>query len=233
MSLDGVLDGVQNGDPTRLRVQLLVAIIHGHRHQRIIPVWNARPAAAAPRTCQNRSASRLTGSPGCRPPRLVASQGVRNHRHPEAVVVEAGHGQADAVDGDRALLDHVAQHRVRRRSNSMSTASCSGSADAIVPTPSTWPCTQVAAERSPARSAGSRLTAAPGRSRPSVERSQRLGHRVERAARRRRSPSRSGSSRRPQPSRRSRRRPRPAAASAAPAHGAGLRPPSPAPSRSP
>ena len=60
------------------------------------------------------SASRLTSSPGSSAPSVVSVERVRDQRDGEAGVVERRDGERRAVDGDRALLDAVAEH-VRRR----------------------------------------------------------------------------------------------------------------------
>ena len=69
-------------------------------------------------------------------------RGVRDDGDGEAVVAAVDDGQADAVDGDRALLDDVAQQAGRRGTRR------SGAASTISPTPSTWPCTRWPPRRS-------------------------------------------------------------------------------------
>ena len=113
-------------------------------------------------------------------------QRVRDERDREAVVVERGDGQRDAVDGDRALLDAVAEDvRPARRSRSAA-PSPSGSTERTRPTPSTWPWTMWPPSGSPARSAGSTLTSSPGCEAAERRAAQRLRDGVERELRRRR-----------------------------------------------
>ena len=66
---------------------------------------------------------------------------VRDERDREAVVVERGDRQRDAVDGDRALLDAVAEDALRARRPRPALPSPSGSTERTRPTPSTWPWT--------------------------------------------------------------------------------------------
>ena len=54
------------------------------------------------------STSRLTGSPGCLKPRVVRRERLGDQADGEAVVARLDDGEADAVDGDRALVDDVA-----------------------------------------------------------------------------------------------------------------------------
>ena len=54
------------------------------------------------------STSRFTGSPGAAAPSVVTASVCGISATVDTVVVELGHRQAHAVDGDRALLDHVA-----------------------------------------------------------------------------------------------------------------------------
>ena len=89
----------------------------GERHQ----VSSRGAACAAPVFQASRrstyltvtSTSRLTRSPGPLCPSVVTADGVRDHRHGEPVVQHVDHGEADAVDRDRALLDDVAQQVAR------------------------------------------------------------------------------------------------------------------------
>ena len=55
------------------------------------------------------STSRLTGVPGAAAPRFVRSSVSGMSETSKRVVVDARHGERDAVDRDRALLDDVAQ----------------------------------------------------------------------------------------------------------------------------
>ena len=57
-----------------------------------------------------RSTSRLTTVPGAAAAQARALQGLGDQGHGEARVVDGDDGQRDAVDGDRPLLDDVAQH---------------------------------------------------------------------------------------------------------------------------
>ena len=63
------------------------------------------------------STSRLTRSPGCLAPERRDRERVRDHRDVERPSSSStrGDGEADAVDGDRALLDDVAQRASARR----------------------------------------------------------------------------------------------------------------------
>ena len=60
------------------------------------------------------STSRLTGAPGCGGAEVGALERLGDERHVERVLVDARDGERDAVDRDRALLDHVAQQRRAR-----------------------------------------------------------------------------------------------------------------------
>src|SRR6185436_18823697 len=53
----------------------------------------------------------IDGSPLPRRAERRALQRLRDERHAEVILADVAHGQRDAVDGDRALLDHVAQQR--------------------------------------------------------------------------------------------------------------------------
>ena len=74
--------------------------------------FSVRPASSAARTTYlpTMSHSRLTRSPTLRPLQVRVLQRKRHDLHVEPVGAEAGDGQADAVDRDRAL-----RHDVRRR----------------------------------------------------------------------------------------------------------------------
>ena len=72
------------------------------------------PATGAKRAARRRSTyfartstSRLTGSPTPLVPRVVSSSVVGMRETREGVVADLDDGEADAVDGDRALLDDV------------------------------------------------------------------------------------------------------------------------------
>ena len=70
--------------------------------------------AGARRTSRARPASRFTGSPGASSPSVVAASVCGTSATAKPAVVERGDGEARAVDGDRALLDHVAEDLVGR-----------------------------------------------------------------------------------------------------------------------
>ena len=110
--------------------------------------------------------------PGCRAAERRALERLRDQRDVEALVVDPRDGQRDAVDGDRALLDDVAQ---QRRGAGLDRHDAREAVLAHArrpsPTPSTWPCTMWPPRRSAARSGSSRFTARAGaRSPPSGER---------------------------------------------------------------
>ena len=65
-------------------------------------------------TFASTSTSRLTSSPGSSRPSVVDRERVRDQRDLEAVVVERGDRERDAVDRDRALLEAVADDRLGR-----------------------------------------------------------------------------------------------------------------------
>ena len=75
---------------------------------------------------------------------------------------ERADGEADAVDGDRALLDQVARQLAARPRSRARARSPPRAPPRRVPVPSTWPCTTCPPRRSPARSASSRLTRVAG-----------------------------------------------------------------------
>ena len=70
--------------------------------QRMVP-------AAAPRTWRSMSTSTFSGSPGATIAEVGALQGLGDQRDLYPAVAELGDGEADAVEGDRALVDDVAQ----------------------------------------------------------------------------------------------------------------------------
>ena len=75
----------------------------GERHASALPSWRSRRSTYLAIT----STSRFTRSPGRRAERGDLGR-VRDDGHGEPVVGHVDHGEADAVDGDRALLDDVA-----------------------------------------------------------------------------------------------------------------------------
>ena len=79
---------------------------------------------------------------------------VRDQRDLEPVVVERRDRERDAVDGDRALLDAVAEDAPAGARSRRGAVSPARRADA--PTPSTWPWTMWPPSGSPARSAARR-----------------------------------------------------------------------------
>ena len=87
------------------------------------------------------SASRLTSSPAASRAERRHRERVRDERDREAGVVERGDRERDAVDGDRALLDAVAEDARRARRSRRALPSPSGSTERTRPTPSTWPWT--------------------------------------------------------------------------------------------
>ncbi len=58
----------------------------------------------------NTSTSRFTLVPGSALAEIRPLQRLWYQRNGKGFAIEPGHGQRDAVDGDRALLDDVAQH---------------------------------------------------------------------------------------------------------------------------
>ena len=107
------------------------------------------------------STSRFTARPGAAAPSVVRSSVSGMSDTSNACVVHARNGKRHAVDGDRALLDHVAQ-QLRRGARSRTTREKPSSrTDSTVPVPSTWPCTMCPPRRSPARSGSSTFTSSP------------------------------------------------------------------------
>ena len=70
----------------------------------------AHERACARRTWRGRRPRNGSGCPGRAAPSVVTVERVRDERDGEALAVARGHGQADAVESDRALLDHVGLH---------------------------------------------------------------------------------------------------------------------------
>ena len=137
------------------------------------------------------STSRLTVSPGCFVPSVVTASvcGITATANPSAR--QRGHREADAVDGDRALLDDVAHDRLRaRRTRRAREPSAWGVRTRMVPTASTWPCTRCPPSRSCRRTGRSRLTGSPGLERAEAGAAERLGDRVGGEASPRRAPRR-------------------------------------------
>ena len=87
------------------------------------------------------------------------------------------YGQADAVHGDRALLDDVPGRPAGTAIRTTSQSGC-GVRAVIVPVPSTWPCTRWPSRRPSKRSGRSRLTGSPGASAAETGAAQRLAHHV-------------------------------------------------------
>ena len=197
---------VANGDsPSSSGYELLVALRRRSSGHPPDGTRGPRKCRAFRRTLRSTSASRLTRSPGASAPSVVTSSvcGMTDDR--EAVVVDAGDGQADAGHGDRALLDRVAQHLGRAPRSARLTASPSGSptplADAVHVA-----LHPVAAQ--PVADAQRRLEvdAVAGRAARRASCAAASRHRVEREHRAVDRGRPSGSSRRPRPSRRRRRR---------------------------
>ena len=111
------------------------------------------------------STSRFTRSPGPLWPRVVTSIvcGMTATVKPSSTGLD--HGEADAVDGDRALLDDVAEQAADRCA-----PAGRGRRSTISPTPSTWPWTRWPPRRSLSRTGRSRFTRCPGSSAPSAVR---------------------------------------------------------------
>ena len=107
------------------------------------------------------STSRFTVPAGRGRAERRALERLGDQRHLEGLVVHAGNRQRHAVDGDRALLDHVAQQLGARRRSARRARSPPRVTDSTVPVPSTWPCTMWPPRRSPARSGSSRFTSSP------------------------------------------------------------------------
>ena len=99
------------------------------------------------------STSMLTSRQRALVPERRDRRGVGDDGDAEGVVVEIEDGEADAVDGDRALLDAVAHELA---------SACGrggrGPARTTSPTASTWPCTTWPPSRSSTRTGRSRLT---------------------------------------------------------------------------
>ena len=113
-----------------------------HRHGRI-----ANPGSSRSTYFARTSTSRLTSSPGRELAKRRRLERVRDQRDLEAVSSTASDGQRDAVDRDRSLLDAVAEQLVGAARSDTREPSPSSLDERTRPTPSTWPCTMVAAER--------------------------------------------------------------------------------------
>ena len=116
------------------------------------------------------STSRLTGSPGCLKPSVVRARvsGISETVKSPAVAVETvDHGQRDAVDGDRALVDEVAAQSPAGSETSTSSQCSDGLPAYDGPGAVDVPLHDVAAEPAGAVTARSRFTRAPGSSAPS------------------------------------------------------------------
>ena len=106
-----------------------------------------RPMRGAPPTSfstylARMSTSRLTGVPGAAVAEVGALERLGDERDVEGRLVDARHGERDAVHRDRALLDHVAQQlRVGLRPSRPARSRRRGR-PTTAPTPSTWPCTK-------------------------------------------------------------------------------------------
>ena len=79
-----------------------------HRHGRIVPGRSFSTYLAST------SVSRLTSSPAVELAERRDLERVRDQRHLEARLVDRSDGERDAVDGDRSLLDAVAEQLGRR-----------------------------------------------------------------------------------------------------------------------
>ena len=110
-----------------------------------------------------RSTSRFTRSPGGAVPSVVTASVCGITATANAVVVAAGDGEADAVDGDRTLVHDVAQHVGRRVERARASSRRAAASRArTVPVASTWPCTRWPPSRSASRTGRSRFTAVAG-----------------------------------------------------------------------
>ena len=112
------------------------------------------------------STSRLTGSPTCLRPSVVSSSVVGIRLTVNDSSSSDGDGQRDAVDGDRALVHDVAGQLGRAARRGRPPSAPTARARAIVPVPSTWPCTRCPPSRPSSRIGRSRLTGTPAASAP-------------------------------------------------------------------
>ena len=130
------------------------------------------------------STSRLTGITRSTGTEGGDGEGVRDDRDVEPVASfvqgsEGGDGEADAVDGDRALLDDVAQDVGRSGEGHAGRAvGQRRRGRARCRRASTWPCTTWPPSRSARRTGRSRLTGSPARSVPRRGAVEGLGDRV-------------------------------------------------------
>ena len=109
------------------------------------------------------STSRLTGRAGRRGARASCARASRGSaRRRSASSADLHDGERDAVDGDRALLHHIAQQLRRRADRHDAGEAVLARRRGPRPSPSTWPWTMWPPSRSVARSDSSRFTSRPG-----------------------------------------------------------------------
>ena len=95
-------------------------------------------------------------------------QGLGDQRDLDPILAQLGDREADAVEGDRALVDRVAQQLGREADAEAAGEAVLLDRRATSPTPSTWPWTMWPPSRSEACIASSRLTRAPASRPPSA-----------------------------------------------------------------